>query len=273
MEIPNNNNNLLESNNTLLYFIKEVWVQIFKHSRVHVQESLCLVCKLFHVIIRTQLSEHKVIYVCSYERYARTQKKKELVSKRFRDYHEPLLKGIKVHDEITFLTKNEFLDFCKNPQSLIPMRTILKLDGFNMDEIRELLKMAHNSFHITILSLGKGTQISSNIFPEICKETLPYLKGLNFSLFKIFPTLWDFSGLPLRKFNMHQMRCYPGFRIRMPYSLKGLYINCHLQGMINHEILLNLDFENLSKQERIKIEKHRSNVGILLNDCHTLDEW
>jgi hypothetical protein len=57
--------------------------------------------------------------------------------------------------------------------------TLLKLDGFDIDEIRELLMMARNSLNITIFSLGEGSRISSDKFPKICKDNLPYLKCLN----------------------------------------------------------------------------------------------
>jgi hypothetical protein len=271
MKIPNNN--LLESNSILLNFPADLLFEIFKHFTVRErEESLCLVCKLFHGIIETRLSKYMVFCVCSREVYEYNQRNKEFVSRLFTVYHEPLLKGIKVDDKITFLTKDEFLHFCKNPQLLIPMRNILKLDGFDIDNIEELLKMARNSFNITILSLGERSRINSDRFPEICKDNLPYLKGLSFSSFIIESmTFWDFSGLPLRKFNMFRMRCCPGLRIRMPRSLRELYIK-YQQEIINVR-KQNFDVGILLKQEMINIRKHNSNVGILLNDCHELDEW
>jgi hypothetical protein len=254
MEIPNNSS--LELNNTLPYFPKEMWLQIFQHFSVREKkESLYFVCKQFHVIIETQLSsEYIVLYVSPPERHEHNQRNKELVSRFFTVYHEPLLKGIKVHDEIMFLTQDEFIHFCKNPQLLTPMRIILKLDGFDINVIHGLLKTAHNSLNITILSLGEGSQGINSRFPEICKETLPNLEGLNLSSFTIYSTLWDFSKLSFIKFNMSRMMCQPELRIRMPCSLRGLYIN-YQQGMF-----------------KVK-QPNSSNVGILLNDCHELDEW
>jgi hypothetical protein len=116
------------------------------------------------------------------------------------------------------------------------------------------LKMARNSFKITILSLGQQSREINDKFPKICKETLPYLKCLNLSSFAIYsPTLWDFSKLSFIKFNMSRMRCQPELRIRMPCSLRGLYINYH-QGII-------------------KVDEPNSDIGILLNNCDKLDEW
>jgi hypothetical protein len=265
MKIPNNN--LLESNSILLNFPADLLFEIFKHFTVRErEESLCLVCKLFHGIIETRLSKYMVFCVCSREVYEYNQRNKEFVSRLFTVYHEPLLKGIKVDDKITFLTKDEFLDFCKNSPLLISMRnTLLKLDGFDMDGIEELLKAARNSLNITILSLGEGTRINSNQlgedpqkidkrFPETCRDNLPYLKYLNLSSLTIYSTpLWDFSESSFIKFNMSRVTCQPELRIRVPCSLRGLYIN-YQQGMF-------------------RVKKPNSNVRILLNDCHELEEW
>jgi hypothetical protein len=265
MGIPNNSS--LKLNNTLFYLPKEMWLQIFVRFTVREREKLlCLVCKLFHGIIETQLSKYMIICVCSHEMYEYNQRYKELVYRLFTVYHEPLLKGIKVDDKITFLTKDEFLDFCKNSPLLISMRnTLLKLDGFDMDGIEELLKAARNSLNITILSLGEGTRINSNQlgedpqkidkrFPETCRDNLPYLKYLNLSSLTIYSTpLWDFSESSFIKFNMSRVTCQPELRIRVPCSLRGLYIN-YQQGMF-------------------RVKKPNSNVRILLNDCHELEEW
>jgi hypothetical protein len=284
------------SNNTLLNFPEELLFGIFKHSGIREREkSLCLVCKLFHVIIETRLSQHTVLCVFPDKMYESYQKKRNIFSKLFWVHHESLLNGIKV-DKITFLTKNQFLHFCKNPQLLIPMRYILKLDGFDIYEICELLMMIarhfmmprnsmmpRNYFHITILSLGQGSQLSSDrswkgqlvssaTFTEVCKKALPYLKGLSFTSFKICETkLWDFSGLPLKKFNMFRMTCYPGLRIRMPCGLRELYIK--YQQVRFPKMKPNPNFGMELQQEWINSAKYYSNVGILLNDCHKLDKW
>jgi hypothetical protein len=123
-----------------------------------------------------------------------------------------------------------------------------------MDEIHELLKMARKSFNITMLSLGQGSEEIDGRFPKLCEETLPHLKYLNFSSFIIRPaTLWDFSRLPLRKFNMCRMMCPTDLRIRMPGSLREIYINC--------------------QQSMIEVGCPESNAKILLNDCHKLYRW
>jgi hypothetical protein len=247
------------SNNTLLNFPEELLFEIFKHFGIHErEESLCSVCKLFHVTIKTPLSKYRIFCVSAYETNKSYQRNRESVSQLFWVHHKPLLEGIEVDKKITFLTKDEFLDLCKNPPSLISMSSILlKLDGFYENEIHKLLKMARNSLNITILSLGQQSQLRDT-FPKICKETVPYLKCLNLNSSTIFSMkFWDFSGLPLKRFNMSRMKCYPGFQIRMPCGLRELYIN-YQQEMI---------------QEIIKVDQPSFNVEIMLIDCHELDKW
>jgi hypothetical protein len=242
------------SNNTLLNFPEDVLFEIFKHFGIREREkSLCLVCKLFHVTIKKRLSKYMIFCVSPPEKTEYYQRNREFFSGFFMAQHKPLLEGIKVDKEITFLTKDRFLYLCKNPPPLTSIRnTLLKLEGFYEEEIHELLEMARNSFHITILSLGEKSQLT-NKFPKICKETVPNLEILSLSSFKISETLWELSELPLRKFNMLRMTCELELLINMPCSLRELYIK-YQQGKINPE-------------------RPHSNFGIILIDCDKLDKW
>jgi hypothetical protein len=169
-------------------------------------------------------------------------------------HHEPLLKRIKVYDKIMFLTKNEFHLLCKNRQLLTPpMRNMLKLDGFDMKEINELLKMAlRYNFNITILSLGQESQ---GIGPEFLKtlNLIPCLEYLNLSLLEIHSIFWDLSGFPLKGLNLYGVTCQQGFGIRMPSCLRTL---------------------NVYYQDEMTIAyRSDSEIRLLMDNCNNLKEW